>query len=92
MEYDVIDTNEFYNGNIKKTGEKKIIDLNEKCLIGKYCDRNADIVLGCNHYYCLKCFIDWYYVGNNIKKCCYCGKKIEEILYFGRIKNEIKMK
>jgi len=64
--------------------KQKIYEMQYSCLI---CHGNTNCVhLPCHddHTYCLKCFVSWYYVNQNEKKCCMCMKPFNvEECYFG---------
>ena len=54
--------------NIVKITDTCIICLNDAC--EEYIQTN------CNHIYCYDCYIHWYYIEKNDKRCCYCSLSV----------------
>ena len=60
------------NEIIRKLKCKIIIGEKSECLI---CHEKKNCIhLPCKneHNYCLKCYVNWYYINKHEKKCCYC--------------------
>jgi len=79
----VINLKIFNNFMNDKVNEEKIInkfkmkmEIGEetKCLICHEIKNCVHLPCHKEHTYCLKCFVNWYYINENEKKCCLCMK------------------
>ena len=59
--------------NIVKKLQLNLINVKDSCLICLNDELDEYIQTNCNHIYCYDCYIHWYYIEKNNKKCCYCS-------------------